>query len=596
MRIINIPIAITEHLPLRAIIKAFFLVFFFYINGIGWHSLHAQDTTKTVSPKKEKTIVNNIDNDVESIQEVKKNYYVINRKNKFQSQVNISVNRETPQACLENFILSVRNKEYLKASQSLNLNLLPDAITEDQVKELVNKLYIVINQNIRIDWDKLPDRPDGQMDGSTSQSKVVSRKTNKNISFGNLNLDEIDVELRLQRVKYKDNTPYWVISANTVENIDALYANYGPTQIVQLIPDWGLENKFLDIPIWKIIGFLISLAIAYAFGWLTIFILRRIFGRSSWEWISSISFRLALPASGFIAMLIFYLLIYNFISFDGNFANGLNTTLLIITVAFGTWFVMRFMDAFMSYLAQNKTENIYDEENLESRRTLTHLSVARRVVTFIILLVGLGIILSQFESLKSLGVSLFASAGVATIIIGIAAQSTLGNIIAGIQIAVTKPAQIGDLVIFKDQWGHVEDLGFVFMVVKTWDERRLVIPLKSVISNSFENWSMRGSSQIRSIDIYTDYRVNVQKIRKEFEKLLKNSSDWDGNTPPSVQVIESTDKAIKIRALCSAKDPFTAWDLQCDLREKLITYICELEKGIGLTKTRVAIENRNENN
>jgi len=189
-----------------------------------------------------------------------------------------------------------------------------------------------------------------------------------------------------------------------------------------------------------------------------------------------------------------------------------------------------------------------------------------------------------------LGVSLFASAGIATLIIGIAAQSTLGDVIAGIQIAITKPAQIGDLVLFDDQWGHVEDIGFVYLIVKTWDERRIVTPLKSVISNSFENWSMRGSKQIRSIDIYTDYRINIQKVREKFEELLKESSSWDEQVSPSVQGIESTEKAIKIRALCSAKDPFIAWDLQCELREKLIDYICELEEGLGLSKTRIALE------
>jgi len=209
-------------------------------------------------------------------------------------------------------------------------------------------------------------------------------------------------------------------------------------------------------------------------------------------------------------------------------------------------------------------------------------------------LIGAGIILSQFESFKNLGISLFASAGLATIIVGIAAQSTLGNIIAGIQIAITKPAQIGDLVLFDGQWGHVEDIGFVFMIVKTWDERRIVTPLKNVISNSFENWSMRGSKQIRSIDIYTDYRINIQKVREKFEELLRESSDYEEQVSPSVQVVESTEKAIKIRATCSAEDPFAAWDLQCELREKLINYICELEEGLGLAKTRIVMEPTSE--
>lgn len=558
--------------------------------GIGVYTAKAQDTNNTNVPSKDSIILKD-DLKTTSIQGYEENYYLIQHRNHFFDRSEIRVNRETPQASLENFILSARNADYLKASHSLNLNLISDDVSNKQIEQLANKLYIIINKNVNIDWDKLPETPDGQVVESFNENNALAGKSRKSIAFGKLYINERDVTLRLQRVKYKTEPPYWVISANTVEHIDALYVAYGPTKMVQLIPeDWGLKGEFFNIPIWKIIGLFISMAIAYGLGWLTIIILKRIFGKSKWDWISLFSTRLALPASFFVGMFTLYLLLNNLIVFSGDFANGFYTTLLIATVAFGTWFIMRFLNAFISFLAENKTDDIHAEENLETRRVLTHLSVGRRIISFIVLLVGAGIILSQFESFKNLGVSLFASAGVATIIVGIAAQSTLGNIIAGIQIAVTKPAQIGDLVLFDGQWGHVEDIGFVFMIVKTWDERRIVTPLKSVISNSFENWSMRGSKQIRSIDIYTDYRINIQKVREKFEELLKESSDWDKQVSPSVQVVESTEKSIKIRALCSAKDPFTAWDLQCELREKLIDYICELEEGLGLSKTRIALE------
>ncbi|CAM4349643.1 mechanosensitive ion channel family protein [Gillisia limnaea] len=575
---------------MKTILRALLFIFLSNMVGIGVYTAKAQDSTSTNVPSKDSTIVK-ANLKASSIRGYEDKYYVVQHRNQFLDQSEMNVNRETPQASLENFILSARNADYLKAAHSLNLNLIPDNVSNEQIEELAHKLFIIINKNVTIDWDKLSERPDGQIDKIFNKNKAVAAEPRKSIAFGTLNLNERDVTLRLQRVKYKTEPPYWVISANTVEHIDALYAAYGPTKMVQLIPeDWGLQVEFLQIPLWKIIGLLISFGIAYILGWFTLFILKRIFGSSKWEWISSFSFRLALPASFFVGVLTLYLLLNNLIVFTGDFASGFYTTLLIATVACGTWFVMRFLNAFFSFLVENKPDNIYAEENSETRRILTHISVARRIVSFIIFLIGAGIILSQFEGFKNLGTSLFASAGIATIIIGIGAQSTLGNIIAGIQIAITKPAQIGDLVLFDGQWGHVEDIGFVYMIVKTWDERRIVTPLKSVISNSFENWSMRGSKQIRSIDIYTDYRINIQKVREKFEELLRESSAWDEQVSPSVQVVESTEKAIKIRALCSAKDPFAAWDLQCELREKLIDYICELEAGLGLSKTRIALE------
>ncbi|WP_415830593.1 mechanosensitive ion channel family protein [Gillisia limnaea] len=577
-------------ITMKTILRALLFIFLSNMVGIGVYTAKAQDSTSTNVPSKDSTIVK-ANLKASSIRGYEDKYYVVQHRNQFLDQSEMNVNRETPQASLENFILSARNADYLKAAHSLNLNLIPDNVSNEQIEELAHKLFIIINKNVTIDWDKLSERPDGQIDKIFNKNKAVAAEPRKSIAFGTLNLNERDVTLRLQRVKYKTEPPYWVISANTVEHIDALYAAYGPTKMVQLIPeDWGLQVEFLQIPLWKIIGLLISFGIAYILGWFTLFILKRIFGSSKWEWISSFSFRLALPASFFVGVLTLYLLLNNLIVFTGDFASGFYTTLLIATVACGTWFVMRFLNAFFSFLVENKPDNIYAEENSETRRILTHISVARRIVSFIIFLIGAGIILSQFEGFKNLGTSLFASAGIATIIIGIGAQSTLGNIIAGIQIAITKPAQIGDLVLFDGQWGHVEDIGFVYMIVKTWDERRIVTPLKSVISNSFENWSMRGSKQIRSIDIYTDYRINIQKVREKFEELLRESSAWDEQVSPSVQVVESTEKAIKIRALCSAKDPFAAWDLQCELREKLIDYICELEAGLGLSKTRIALE------
>ncbi len=550
----------------------------------------AQDSLQNKGITKESTIKDSTDFSNTNIESYNEAYFILERQNEIFDPTEITVNRSTPQATLENFILSARNDDYLQAAKSFNFNLLPSSTTKEQVAILAQKLYTVINQNLNIDWDKIPDRPDGQLDIALQTNNALVGEPRRSIAFGRLKINDRTIDLRLQRVKYRNESPFWLISSNTVDNIDALYSKYGTRQISKNLPGWAVDETFFNIAIWKYLATIIALFLSIVLGWLTMFILKRVFGQSSIVWISSTSFRLALPASLFVGTLLFYVLLNNFISFNGDFANSFYKLLLILAVIFGTWFFMRFADAFLSFIAKNSTEDIYTEKSLKERRILTHLSVGRRIVTSIVVLIGASIILSQFEAFKNLGISLFASAGVATIIVGIAAQSTLGNIIAGIQIAVTKPAQVGDIVIFSGQWGQVEDIGFVFMVVKTWDKRRIVIPLKSVISESFENWSMRGASQIRSIDIYTDYRIDVEKVRQKYKTLIEASDKWDKEKEPTVQVVESTDKAIKIRALCSAKDPFTAWDLQCELREQLIAYICELEGGLGLTKWRVKTE------
>ncbi|MFD2432556.1 mechanosensitive ion channel family protein [Mesonia maritima] len=232
------------------------------------------------------------------------------------------------------------------------------------------------------------------------------------------------------------------------------------------------------------------------------------------------------------------------------------------------------------------------KKNSEARRMLTYISVARRILTFVVIIIGASVILSQFRSLEKLGISLLASAGVATVVLGIAAQSTLGNIVAGIQIAITKPARIGDTIIIDEDWGYVEDIRFTYMVVRTWDWRRLVVPLKYIISNTFENWSMTSAHQIRPIILYADYRINVKKIREKFEELLEGKDNWDEDHPPIVQVVDTTEKAIKIRCLCSSKDASSTWDLHCELREELVSFIADLEDGNHLSKSRVQLQNR----
>ena len=550
-------------------------------------SAFAQDTLQKKGITKESTIKDSTDFSNTNIESYSEAYFVLERQNEIFKPFEITVNRSTPQATLENFILGARDDDYLQAAKSFNFNLLPSSTTKEQVAELAQKLYNVINQNLNIDWDKISDRPDGQLDVGFQTNTALVGQPRRSIAFGRLKIKGRTIDLRLQRVKYRNESPFWLISSNTVDNIDALYSVYGTRQISENLPSWAAEKTLFNIAIWKYLATIIALLLSIALGWITMFVLKRVFGQSSRTWISSTAFRLALPASLFVGTLIFYMLLNNFISFNGDFANTFYKILLISAVIFGTWFFMRFADAFLSFIAKNSTDDIYTEKSLKERRILTHLSVGRRIVTSIVVLIGASIILSQFEAFKNIGISLFASAGVATIIVGIAAQSTLGNIIAGIQIAVTKPAQVGDIVIFSEQWGQVEDIGFVFMVVKTWDKRRLVIPLKSVISESFENWSMRGTSQIRSIDIYTDFRIDVEKVRRKYKTLIEASDKWDKQKQPTVQVVESNEKGIKLRALCSAKDPFTAWDLQCEMREQLIAYICELEDGLGLSRLRI---------
>ncbi|HEA28666.1 MAG TPA: mechanosensitive ion channel [Leeuwenhoekiella sp.] len=571
------------------------VIFLMVINNAA-QAQNSVDTTKNGAPKlpeKDPTIAEKGTYSKNSIQEYNDAYYVINRLNKSIGLPDNSINLQTPQATLEHFIISCRNKDYVAASKALNLNLMPDNITQEQAATLAEKLYFVLEQRNNIEWNSLADRPDGQTDFSTSTNKAIAGKPRRSIAFGEMEVDGRDVVLRLQRVKYKDYGAFWTISPNTVENIDALYAIYGPRKLDRMMPGWA-RLRFWGMPIWKFIGMIILIILSYFIGKMSTLLFQRLFKKTGRKWMHTITKKLAKPAGFALGVLFFYILLNNLISFAGPFAETLYAILLIIVISAITWFIMRFIDSFMVYVAENKIGDVTEEENADARLKLTYISVARRLVTFIVIITAGSIILSQFRSLEKLGVSLIASAGLATIVLGVAAQSTLGNIIAGIQIAITRPARIGDVVIMEDEWGYVEDIRFTYMVVRTWDQRRLVVPLKKIISETFENWSMTSAHQVRPIVLYADYRIDVSKVRDKFKELLEDSELWDKKQQPVVQVTEMTEDAIKLRALCSAKDPQDTWDLHCELQEKLVHYISTLEDGVHLTKSRLLIQNRSE--
>ncbi len=250
---------------------------------------------------------------------------------------------------------------------------------------------------------------------------------------------------------------------------------------------------------------------------------------------------------------------------------------------------MRVIDYVMERLADTQVGDISDEENIESRRTLTSISVARRVITFVVVVVGIGVVAGQFPGLQNLGVSLLASAGLATILIGIAAQPTLGNIVAGLQIAITKPARIGDSVTFEGEYGTIEAIRFTYLVIKTWDARRLIIPLKYFITHPFENWSMTDPHMLKPIILHADYTIDVEEVRQKFGEVVRNHELYDEASEPKVQVVGSDKEALEIRCLCSARDASTAWELHCDVRETMLSYLAQLSSGARLARERVQV-------
>ncbi len=515
-------------------------------------------------------------------------YYLLERLNTGLPDRPADINLRTPQSALELFTLSAREGRFDRAAYALNLNLLPQEVQQQQAATLAEKLYYVINKRVSIDWGGLPDRPDGQVNMAGAGQKSIAGAPQRSISFGRLSAAGREVRLYLQRVRVGERAPVWVVAPSTVENIETLYADFGPTWLDRRVPDWA-DQDVLGISLWKAFAMLVLGGLCYLLYFLFRYVTRHLLNRSENEWLTDLSENIAKPTALALAVLAFYLGMNNLLSIAGGWSPYLYALLLVVVVISLTWLVMRIIDYVMERLTDTQVGDITDEENMESRRTLTSISVARRVITFVVVIVGLGIVIGQFPGLQNLGVSLLASAGLATILIGIAAQPTLGNIVAGLQIAITKPARIGDSVIFEGEYGTIEEIRFTYLVIKTWDARRLIIPLKYFITHPFENWSMTDPHMLKPIILHADYTIDVDQVREKFGEVVRSHELSDEESDPTVQVVGSDKEALEIRCLCSAKDASAAWQMHCDVREVMVKYLAELSAGARLARERVQV-------
>lgn len=261
----------------------------------------------------------------------------------------------------------------------------------------------------------------------------------------------------------------------------------------------------------------------------------------------------------------------------------LGSILLIVALAWVFIVVLRIFK--LVFLERYDTAK---ENNLRSRKLHTQFNILERIVIFLIVIVTIGLILMLFEDVRRIGISVFASAGVAGIIIGLAAQRVIAAVLAGLQIAITQPIRLDDVVIIENEWGRIEEIALTYVVVNIWDKRRLVVPSTYFFEKPFQNWTRTTSEIMGTVFIYTDYHVSFDALRQELTRLLKSTPLWDGKVNV-LQVTDAKPNGVEVRALMSAKDSATAWDLRVFIREKLIEF---LQKNYpeSLPKTRVLIE------
>ncbi|NKZ03965.1 mechanosensitive ion channel [Actinomadura latina] len=246
--------------------------------------------------------------------------------------------------------------------------------------------------------------------------------------------------------------------------------------------------------------------------------------------------------------------------------------LRIAAIGATTWLVLRIAYA-LSDPPLERLMHIEGERNRRARRARTQMLLLRRIAAVVITVVAVGAALFTFPSVRAIGAGVLASAGVAGLVVGIAARPTLGNLLAGLQLAFSDALRLDDIVVTQGTWGRVEELTLSYVVLRLWDDRRMIFPVSHFTEQPFENWTRHSSRLLGSVELHVDWTVPVEELRTELYSALRDNPLWD-RREWVLQLVETQPNGlVTMRALMSAADSASTWDLRCDVREHLVAYI-----------------------
>lgn len=257
----------------------------------------------------------------------------------------------------------------------------------------------------------------------------------------------------------------------------------------------------------------------------------------------------------------------------------------IALIAGLTWLLTRLTFVVSDVVDRRYPINVAD--NRRARRITTLVRIMRQVASVVLIVVGAAVALMTFPQARQLGASVLASAGIAGLAIGMAARPALGNIIAGVQIALTEPIALDDVVIIEGEFGRIEEITTTYVVVCVWDQRRIIVPLSHVIEKPFQNWTRVTSDLLGTVLVHTDFTVRVEAVREELTRILTTGTRWDKRVNV-VHVTDATSGRLELRLLMSAADASTLWDLRCEVREGIVEFL-RREYGHTLQRTRVEL-------
>ena len=478
--------------------------------------------------------------------------------------------RGTPRRTITGFLRASSEGDFVRAADYLDLRAIPRERRLRDGPELAAMLYRVVTWRVVVDPEQLPD-----------EREVESAR----VALDTVEVDGEPADISLVRVRVGADD-VWLFSRETVATIRTLYEANQRRWLEDYVPAFLKRGTLGGVAPWQWLGLAALLALAYVaariLGAGATAILLRSTKRSA-KWVSELIRGTSRPVRLALTVLWFdwlepYLSLPRKVSLLASYGE---TTLSILAVA---WLLI----ALLRIGTTTYEASLPDDTagHVENRGLRTRLAMVRRIGAVLIGIVASGVFLLQFDVVRTVGLSLLASAGIAGVLVGFAAQRTLGGIISGIEMSITQPLRIGDIVVIDGEWGTVERMFFTYIVLRLYDDRRLIVPVSRVTASPFENWTRMGSEVLTPVEIFVDYATPLDALREEFKRLCEASPLWDRRAS-EMFVVDATDKALRIRGLASVDNASKAFDLKCELREGLVRFLQAHEGGVYLPRGRV---------
>ncbi len=483
------------------------------------------------------------------------------------------VDRQTPHSTVQGFLAAAHRGDYALAAHYLDLDYIPRAQQAERGFQLARRLKFVVDRKLAVDLSSLSKVPEGEPANSRTQQ------------VGLIPLEGANVPIRIQRVT-ADGALVWVFSESTVRQVDPLFAAYGP-RVAEWLPPFFFSDTVLGLEPWQWLGLLVvllgSLTLAVVVERILLAFTLRLARWTRITWDDD----LVSAGKGPLRLVLFSALLVagtTFLRLPGpaqEFFNRVGYSLGVISLA---WFILRFLRVSASFVQNRVSVEMKDASR--ARSVSTQLVVLRSIFEVATYVIATALLLIQFDVVRSVGVSLLASAGIAGLVLGLAAQKSISTLLAGIQLSITQPIRIGDTVIVEAEFGTVEAITLTYVVMRTWDQRRLVIPITQFMDKPFQNWSKGSPEMLGAVTLQVDYFTDINALRAELTRILEGEGRdmWDRRVG-NVVVLEVMDRTLTVRALVSVASSDKLFDLRALVRERLVEFLRANPQWLPITRT-----------